>query len=110
VHTVPSGRAAGDNVIGSQQSDTLLLSSVTAPPARSLPETLAPVRRVMSAGVSTFPTKVVDALSVTEPAARQNTLPFQPPLVTRTEAFGSVVSVPASGKSRRRWDRHRRQG
>jgi hypothetical protein len=73
---------------------TWFVSIVTAPlRARPLPDTLAPVVRVMLCKARILPTNVVPVPIVAELPTCQNTLQSTPPLVTRTDALLAVVSV-----------------
>ena len=74
--------------------DMLLVSSVTAPfRAKTLPDTLAPVFRVMLVSARIFPTNVVLVPSVAELPTCQNTLQRLPLLITLTDELLAVVSV-----------------
>jgi len=71
-----------------------LVSSVTAPfRARILPDTLAPVFKLMLWSARMFPANVVVVPRVAELPTCQNTLQFEPPPITVTAEALAVVSV-----------------
>jgi hypothetical protein len=73
---------------------TELESSVTAPfRARTLPETLAPLFRVMLVSAMIFPMNDVDVPRVAELPTCQKTLHGWPPLVSSTDEPAAVVRV-----------------
>jgi hypothetical protein len=73
---------------------TLFVSIVTAPfRARALPDTFAPVVRLMLSRAKTLPTNSVSVPRVAELPTCQNTLQSDPPLITRTDELLAVVSV-----------------
>src|SRR5947209_13542134 len=73
---------------------TWILSSVTAPLiARTLPDTLAPVFRVMLVSATMLPSSEVPVPRVAELPTCQNTPQFDPPLIKSTDAALAVVSV-----------------
>ena len=73
-----TGFAVGVGVAAAHTlAETVLVSIVTAPfRARALPDTLAPVFRVMLVSARIFPTNVVVVPSVAELPTCQNTLQF----------------------------------
>ena len=82
--------------VGTAQAEkpTLFESIVTAAlRARALPDTLAPVSRVMLAKARILPTNVVFVPMVAELPTRQNTLQSVPPLIITTDELLAVVSV-----------------
>src|ERR1700733_4708475 len=71
-----------------------LVSIVTAPlRARALPDTLAPVVRVMLVSARMSPMNVVPVPRVAELPICQSTLHGWPPSMTLTDASAAVVSV-----------------
>jgi hypothetical protein len=91
------GEAVGEAVaVGAAQPEkpTWFVSIVTAPlRARPLPDTLAPVVRVMLVRARMLPTNTVPVPMVAELPTCQNTLQPTPPLVTRIDELLAVVSV-----------------
>src|SRR5450830_1262940 len=76
------------------QRVTMLVSSVTAPfRARVCPETLALVFKVMLVSARMLPASFVLVPRVAELPTCQNTLHFEPPLITTTDEPLAVVSV-----------------
>ena len=74
--------------------ETMLLSSVTAPVcAKALPDTLAPVFKVMLVSARMFPMNEVVVPRVAELPTCQNTLQPEPPLMMFTDELLAVVSV-----------------
>src|SRR5450830_406231 len=83
-------------MIGQAAAHTVmeLVSSVTAPfRARSLPDAFAPVVKVMLVSARMFPANEVVVPRVAELPTCQNTLQFDPPLMTWTTELLAVVSV-----------------
>jgi hypothetical protein len=77
-----------------EAKDTLLLSIVTAPfRARTLPETVVLVKRLMLVSARIFPTKVVPVPSVAELPTCQKSLHCCPPLMRSTDELLPVISV-----------------
>src|SRR5581483_7191454 len=73
---------------------TMLVSIVTAPfRAKTLPDTFAPVVRVMLVSARMFPTKLVPVPSVAELPTCQNTLQSLPPSITWTDELLAFVSA-----------------
>ena len=76
------------------EKPTSFVSIVTAPlRAKALPDTFAPVVRLMLSRARILPTNAVPIPMVAELPTCQNTLQSTPPLVTRTDEPSAVVSV-----------------
>jgi hypothetical protein len=94
---VTVAEAVGEAVaVGAAQPEkpTWFVSIVTAPlRARPLPDTLAPVVRVMLVRARILPTNTVPVPMVAELPTCQNTLQPTPLLVTRIDELLAVVSV-----------------
>src|SRR2546427_7567595 len=90
------GRGAGRQVpaVSHNTAETLLVSIVTAPlSAKALPDTLAPVVRVMLATARIFPVNAVPVPSVAELPTAQYTSVSRAPPVTTTDELTAVVRV-----------------
>ena len=97
VVSVGVGEAVGEAVAAdaAQPAEpTLFVSIVTAPlRAKALPDTFAPVVRLMLSRPRTLPTNSVPVPRVAELPTCQNTLQSPPPLITTTDELLAVVSV-----------------
>src|SRR3989442_9315033 len=90
------GGGAGRRVpaVSHNTAETLLVSIVTAPlSAKALPDTLAPVVRVMLATARIFPVNAVPVPSVAELPTAQNTSVSRAPPVMTTDELIPVVRV-----------------